>query len=156
RAAAARRSGNTDAALGNGVSAPARCRLGATRDRKQLEGGRAPAPRRERRLPHAAAPPRRRLPRHRRRRRTLRVRDDERAGDAAPPRLAPALTPTFLLGGELEIRRLGFGAMRVEDTPVLRRAVELGVNFIDTADIYSAGRSEELIAEALHPYPEGL
>ena len=71
------------------------------------------------------------------------------------------MNPTFLLGGELEVRRLGFGAMRVVDDPdegrrVLRRALELGVNLIDTADIYGAGRSEELIAEALHPYPDGL
>src|SRR5437588_1513913 len=66
-----------------------------------------------------------------------------------------------MLGGELEVRRLGFGSMRVVDdreegVRVVRRAVELGVNFIDTADIYGAGRSEEIIAEALHPYPEGL
>jgi len=66
-----------------------------------------------------------------------------------------------MLGGELEIRRLGFGAMRIvsdreEGVRVVRRAVELGVNFIDTADIYGAGRSEETIAQALHPYPEGL
>jgi len=71
------------------------------------------------------------------------------------------VNPTFVLGGELEIRRLGFGAMRVVDdrangVRLLRRAVELGVNFIDTADIYGAGRSEEIIAEALHPYPGGL
>jgi len=71
------------------------------------------------------------------------------------------MNPTFLLGGELEVRRLGFGAMRIVDEPeegkrVLRRALELGVNLIDTADIYGAGRSEELIAEALHPYPDGL
>jgi pyridoxine 4-dehydrogenase len=71
------------------------------------------------------------------------------------------MNPTFMLGGELEIRRLGFGAMRIVDdraegVRVLRRAVELGINFIDTADIYGAGTSEELIAEALHPYPEGL
>ena len=66
-----------------------------------------------------------------------------------------------MLGGEIEIRRLGFGAMRVVEDPeegvrVLRRAVELGVNFIDTADIYGGGRSEEIVAEALHPYPEGV
>jgi pyridoxine 4-dehydrogenase len=71
------------------------------------------------------------------------------------------VNPTFRLGGELEVRRLGFGAMRVVRDPeegkrVLRRALELGVNLIDTADVYGAGRSEELIAEALHPYPEGL
>jgi pyridoxine 4-dehydrogenase len=71
------------------------------------------------------------------------------------------VNPTFVIGGELEVRRLGFGAMRIVDdrengTRVLRRAVELGVNFIDTADIYGAGRSEEIIAAALHPYPDGL
>ena len=72
------------------------------------------------------------------------------------------MTPSaFVLGGELEVSRLGFGAMRIVEDPdqaprVLRRALELGVNLIDTADIYGAGRSEELIAEALHPYPAGL
>ena len=73
------------------------------------------------------------------------------------------------LGGDLEINRLGFGAMRItgkgefgppRDKPealrVLRRALELGINFIDTADSYGPYVSEELIAEALHPYPEGL
>src|SRR5207302_8779186 len=45
---------------------------------------------------------------------------------------------------------------REEGVPDLRRAGELGVNFLDTADIYGAGRSEEIIAEALHPYPDGL
>ena len=76
---------------------------------------------------------------------------------------------TLTLGGELDVRRLGFGAMRItgegiwgppaareEAKAVLRRAVELGVNFIDTADAYGPEVSEELIAEALHPYPEGL
>jgi pyridoxine 4-dehydrogenase len=76
---------------------------------------------------------------------------------------------TLTLGGELEVRRLGFGAMRItgqgiwgppadrqEAKAVLRRALELGVNFIDTADAYGPEVSEELIAEALHPYPEGL
>jgi pyridoxine 4-dehydrogenase len=76
---------------------------------------------------------------------------------------------TLVLGGELEVRRLGFGAMRLTGEgiwgpppdreaakAVLRRAVELGVNFIDTADSYGPHVSEELIAEALHPYPEGL
>jgi aryl-alcohol dehydrogenase-like predicted oxidoreductase len=67
----------------------------------------------------------------------------------------------FVLGGELTVRRLGFGALHVAENQqdavrVLRRAVDLGVNLIDTADIYGAGRSEELIAEALHPYPDGL
>ena len=71
------------------------------------------------------------------------------------------MNPTFMLGGELEVRRLGFGAMRIvadreEGVRVVRRAVELGVTLIDTADIYGAGVSEEVVAEALHPYPEGL
>jgi pyridoxine 4-dehydrogenase len=76
---------------------------------------------------------------------------------------------TFLIGGDLEVRRLGFGAMRITgngiwgppDDPeearrLLRRVVELGVNLIDTADSYGPEVSENLIAEALHPYPEGL
>ena len=75
----------------------------------------------------------------------------------------------FSLGGEISVRRMGFGAMRItgqgiwgppkdraEAIRVLRRAVELGVNFIDTADSYGPNVSEELIAEALHPYPKGL
>jgi pyridoxine 4-dehydrogenase len=71
------------------------------------------------------------------------------------------MNPTFAIGGELEVRRLGFGAMRIvsdreEGVSVVRRAVELGVTLIDTADIYGAGVSEEIIAEALHPYPDGL
>lgn len=76
---------------------------------------------------------------------------------------------TFTLGGDLTVNRLGFGAMRLtgkgvwgppadrdECIRVLRRAVELGVNFIDTADSYGPYISEDLIREALHPYPEGL
>jgi pyridoxine 4-dehydrogenase len=71
------------------------------------------------------------------------------------------MNPTFLLGGELEVGRVGFGAMRIVDNPVegarvLRRALELGVTLIDTADIYGAGRSEEIVADTLHPYPDGL
>jgi pyridoxine 4-dehydrogenase len=71
------------------------------------------------------------------------------------------VNPTFRLGGELEVRRLGFGAMRVvrdreEGVRVVRRAVELGVTLIDTADIYGAGVSEEVVGEALHPYPDGV
>ncbi|GEN05906.1 Predicted oxidoreductase [Myxococcus fulvus] len=75
----------------------------------------------------------------------------------------------FKLGGELPIHRLGYGAMqltgpgiwgppkdRAEAVRVLRRAVELGVDFIDTADSYGPYVSEELIAEALHPYAKGL
>ena len=76
---------------------------------------------------------------------------------------------TFTIGGDLEIRRLGFGAMRITgdgiwgppDDPeeakrLLRRVVELGIDFIDTADSYGPDVSENLIAEALHPYPDGL
>jgi pyridoxine 4-dehydrogenase len=76
---------------------------------------------------------------------------------------------TFLLGGDLPVERLGLGTMRLAGPGVwgpptdraharhvLRRAVELGVNLIDTADAYGPFVSEELIAEALHPYPEGL
>ena len=75
----------------------------------------------------------------------------------------------FLIGNDLCVTRLGFGAMRItgdgiwgepadraEAVRVLRRAVELGINFIDTADSYGPGVSEEIIAEALHPYPTGL
>jgi aryl-alcohol dehydrogenase-like predicted oxidoreductase len=76
---------------------------------------------------------------------------------------------TFELGGTTTIHRLGYGAMQLtgpgvwgpprdhdEAIRVLRRAVELGVDFIDTADSYGPFVSEQLIAEALHPYPEGL
>jgi aryl-alcohol dehydrogenase-like predicted oxidoreductase len=76
---------------------------------------------------------------------------------------------TFAIGGDLLINRLGYGAMRLtgpgiwgpprdrdEARRVLQRAVELGVNFIDTADAYGPEVSEEIIAEALYPYPEGL
>jgi pyridoxine 4-dehydrogenase len=79
------------------------------------------------------------------------------------------VTSTFTLGGDLEVRRLGYGAMRItgdgiwgppDDVDnaraVLRRVVELGINFIDTADSYGPEVSENLIAETLHPYPEGL
>jgi aryl-alcohol dehydrogenase-like predicted oxidoreductase len=80
-----------------------------------------------------------------------------------------AAAGNILLGNELAVRRLGFGAMRItgegiwgppEDRAaalaVLRRAVDLGVNFIDTADSYGPFVSEELIAEALAPYPKDL
>lgn len=86
-----------------------------------------------------------------------------------------ALTPdaaasgTFTLGGDLTVNRLGFGAMRItgpgiwgepkdpaEARRVLKRLVEIGVNFIDTADSYGPEVSEALIAEALAPYPNGL
>jgi len=76
---------------------------------------------------------------------------------------------TFLIGGDLPVHRLGFGTMRLVGEGawgepadpelcrhVLRRAVELGVNLIDTADAYGPEIAERLIAEALHPYPPGL
>ncbi|MBB1246963.1 aldo/keto reductase, partial [Streptomyces durbertensis] len=72
---------------------------------------------------------------------------------------------SFRIGGDLEVRRLGFGAMRLPTEPaaaradavaVARRAVELGVTLIDTAHLYGGGANEELLAEALHPYPEDL
>ncbi|MCP3756845.1 aldo/keto reductase [Streptomyces sp. TBY4] len=71
----------------------------------------------------------------------------------------------FRIGGDLEVRRLGFGAMRLPTEPgperegslaVARRAVELGVTLIDTAYMYGWGANEELLAEALHPYPDGV
>ena len=76
---------------------------------------------------------------------------------------------TFTIGGDLEVHRLGFGAMRItgkgiwgppedpeEARRLLRRVVELGIDLIDTADSYGPEVSENLIAEALHPYPDGL
>ena len=81
----------------------------------------------------------------------------------------PATNPTWQLGGDLTVNRLGFGAMRITGKgiwgwppdrnnalKVLKRAVELGVNLIDTADAYGPETSELLIAEALHPYPKGV
>jgi len=86
-------------------------------------------------------------------------------GIQAPPKKSGE----FLIGGDLRVTRLGFGAMRItgdgvwgepadraEAVRVLRRAVELGINFIDTADSYGPHVSEEIIAEALYPYPAGL
>jgi len=80
-----------------------------------------------------------------------------------------AASGTVSFGGELTVNRLGFGAMRITGEgiwgppkdpaaaiAVLRRAIELGVNFIDTADSYGPNVSEELIAEALAPYPKDL
>jgi len=80
-----------------------------------------------------------------------------------------ATDPVFKIGGDLEVNRLGFGAMRITGEgvwgwppdranalKVLKRAVELGVNLIDTSDAYGPETSELLIAEALHPYPKGL
>ena len=89
----------------------------------------------------------------------------ERASNTA----TVAESGTFRIGNDLEVYRLGFGAMRItgrgvwgeprdraEAIRVLRRTVDLGVNFIDTADSYGPNVSEELIAEALHPYRPGL
>jgi pyridoxine 4-dehydrogenase len=83
--------------------------------------------------------------------------------------LPAAQAGTLTLGGDLTVNRMGFGAMRITGKGIwgppadrdaalatLRRAVELGVNFIDTADSYGPDVSEELIAEALWPYPAGL
>ena len=83
--------------------------------------------------------------------------------------LSASLAGDVLLGGQISAHRLGFGAMRLTGEgiwgppkdrtralAVLRRAVELDVNFIDTADSYGPDVSEELIAEALYPYPAGL
>jgi aryl-alcohol dehydrogenase-like predicted oxidoreductase len=93
---------------------------------------------------------------------------------ATPERVVDRRSPaaaagTLWLGGDLEVARMGFGAMRLTGEgiwgepkdaktcrAVLRRTLELGVNFIDTADSYGPAVSERLIAEALHPYPRGL
>ena len=87
----------------------------------------------------------------------------------APQTPPAAQAGTITLGGDLTVNRMGFGAMRITGKGIwgppddvagalatLRRAVELGVNFIDTADSYGPDVSEELIAEALWPYPAGL
>ena len=85
-------------------------------------------------------------------------------------KLSPvAHSGTFAIGGDLRVHRLGFGAMRItgkgiwgepqdhgEAIRVLKRSLELGIDFIDTADSYGPEVSERLIAEALHPYPEDL
>ena len=81
-----------------------------------------------------------------------------------------SVSQTFTIGGDLTVNRLGYGAMRLTGQPgnfgayadwsagekLLRRAVELGVNFIDTAEAYGPGFNEEIIASALHPYKEGV
>src|SRR5262249_13381573 len=79
------------------------------------------------------------------------------------------IAETFKIGGDLSVRRLGFGAMRLtgpgvwgwpqdisEARRVLRRVIDLGINFIDTADSYGPEVAELLIAEGLYPYPRGL
>jgi len=96
------------------------------------------------------------------------------AGTAFVQKLAsaattPTMKSTFPIGSDLSVNRLGFGAMRITGEgiwgwpadrenakKVLRRAVDLGVNLIDTADAYGPETSELLIAEALHPYPKGV
>jgi pyridoxine 4-dehydrogenase len=83
--------------------------------------------------------------------------------------ISAAAAGTLTLGGDLSVHRMGYGAMRITGKGIwgppadkasalatLRRAVELGVQFIDTADSYGPNISEELIAEALYPYPSGL
>ncbi len=88
--------------------------------------------------------------------------------EKSTPKLAAA-SGTFALGGDLAIHRMGFGAMRITGTGiwgepkdpmeakrVLKRSLDLGINFIDTADSYGPEVSERLIGEALHPYPKGL
>ena len=89
---------------------------------------------------------------------------------AAENQKRPAVrSGTFAIGGDLPVHRLGYGAMqltgpgvwgepadRVQAIAVLRRAVELGINLVDTADSYGPYVSEELIREALYPYPKGL
>jgi aryl-alcohol dehydrogenase-like predicted oxidoreductase len=83
---------------------------------------------------------------------------------------ATSVSTTFAIGGDLLVNRMGYGAMRLTGQPgnfgpyadweggqdLLRRAVELGVNFIDTAEAYGPGFNEELIASALHPYPSNF
>jgi pyridoxine 4-dehydrogenase len=79
------------------------------------------------------------------------------------------MSESFTIGGDLQVHRLGFGAMRItgpgiwgppkdeaEVRRVLKRAIELGVNFIDTADSYGPDVSEQLIGSTLYPYPKGL
>ena len=83
--------------------------------------------------------------------------------------LSAAAAGTFTVGGDLTVNRMGYGAMRITGAGVwgapadkaaalatLRHTINLGVNLIDTADSYGPGTSEELIAEALYPYPSGL
>src|SRR5204862_3101049 len=89
------------------------------------------------------------------------------ADSSTTPKIA--MNMTFKLDGDLTVNRLGFGAMRITGEGIwgwppdrtnalklLRRATELGVDLIDTADAYGPDTSELLIAEALHPYPKGL
>src|SRR5580698_1455796 len=98
-----------------------------------------------------------------------RIRGKGRSFMNNPQTISAAAAGTFTIGGDLTVNRLGYGAMRVTGRGVwgppadktaaletLRHAIDLGVNLIDTADSYGPGTSEELIAEALFPYPAGL
>mgnify|MGYP001796173954 CR=1 FL=1 len=81
-----------------------------------------------------------------------------------------SVSQTFTIGGDLKVNRLGYGAMRLTGQPgnfgayadweagekLLRRGIELGINFIDTAEAYGPGFNEEIIASALHPYQKGV
>jgi aryl-alcohol dehydrogenase-like predicted oxidoreductase len=82
--------------------------------------------------------------------------------------ISAAASGTLMIGGDLRVNRMGFGAMRITGSGIwgppadkaaaratLRRTIELDVNLIDTADSYGPKVSEELIAEALYPYPAG-
>jgi aryl-alcohol dehydrogenase-like predicted oxidoreductase len=82
---------------------------------------------------------------------------------------SPATNATFKIGREMEINRLGYGAMQlvgpyaygpppagIEPTAILRRAIDLGINFIDTSNLYGPRLNERQISEALHPYAKGL
>src|SRR5207244_2594773 len=90
-------------------------------------------------------------------------------GATSSTAMSPVTNPTWKLAGDLTVNRLGVGAMRMTGegiwgwpperenaVKILRRAIELGVNLIDTADAYGPETSELLIAQALHPYPKGL
>jgi pyridoxine 4-dehydrogenase len=94
---------------------------------------------------------------------------DDSGGDEVNAQPTAAAAGTIDVGGDLTVNRMGFGAMRITGPGIwgeppsrdqaiatLRRVVELGVNFIDTADSYGPDVSETLIAEALHPYPDDL
>src|ERR1035438_6078883 len=100
--------------------------------------------------------------------RAERLEPDPRGGFMTSTATAAA-AGTIDIGGDLTVNRMGYGAMRItgngiwgppEDVDAalatLRRAVELGVNFIDTADSYGPDVSEDLIVQALYPYPAGL
>lgn len=97
------------------------------------------------------------------------MKENEKASGTNGNRLSAADSGNFKIGTDRSIHRLGFGAMRItgpgiwgepqdrdEAIRVLRRAIELGINFIDTADSYGPEVSERIIAEALYPYPKDL